>query len=588
MVRLKKWLAFFVTIAMLLSVFCVGVSASDSEFASTGTYLDKDFVLSDNVLVDENFSANTFPTGGIGFKWENKECTLVDSCLNVTSGQMATLTLDNEIVYDGTAGANNKYVLSFDMKFVSTPGKLQYMMRLNGTGNKPISAGDNTNQSSYYLSTTNNSKFANNLSFNSWYTVKYIMTIGETSINTTTEIYSADGSMVSSASDSVSQSNISSFLFVVENDAVFQFDNVKFYEYPDKSAITEPDIPGVQLPASASSYILDESFDDISAYTSNATDSKNNAWGFQGSVSKKMEIVDMTSGRKVMKISSAVSPYFTITPENSISYNSAAGANNTYVLKFGINLTKGSKALSFLDFYYNTSSKVNLINIQPDGRFRNSNNDSYTTTNGEWYTVAAVFTLGNESTTTKMYLLDGNTVKAYSEYVLDDVNSLHHLQFSISEGDIIYLDNLQLYTAGSEIAAAAKPEISVSNIKLGTVSDGEEVSGEVTLSNVAANTPVYCSADFTMTNKKPVAYSPIGIFAAYEKQADDSLKLVNTVIVDLSTATDSDSQTQSYVSASDSPLFTSSSDGSGKYAVKLMVWTDLARLVPINDAEIIE
>ena len=541
--------------------------------------------------INVDFDGASLPANDSKVSWRFKNATQTEdgkfSTPAIGSG-FGTATLANALKYNAEAGASNKYVLSFDINRTDTTGAYVYPVVFNGKNDTDLASG--LSESTYSFAG------AANIAVNTWSHVNVEFELGSAQMTFNIKVYDMLGNMLGTAKEGTFENyNVDTGITDVRfgyTGGNFEFDNIKLYSEKNiviDSRITEIDIPGVPLKDADTDYIMDESFDNFADVKGNSyTDASGNIWGFSSHAAKKMETVIMSSDRKVMKLSNNVSQFFTLQVPTAISYNSEENANNTYVIRFGLKYVGGEDVAGYSTFrtYYKdgeTEKYRDDINILSDGRFRTSVKEVAKTLENKWYSVALVYTFKADGANMIAYVLDGNKVTRFENIDALGMNNLHKIQFSIPNNAVIYLDNLQIYEAGSTIKEAVTPQIEVSNVKFGTASDGEALSGDVSLASVNEGTVVYASAEFAMTNEKP-ADTAVGIFAVYKKDEGNSQTFINSTIVDLSEAMDSDEQKQLYVSKSDSPLFTA--DESGEYIVKLFIWSDMGNLTPLYEAKV--
>lgn len=275
----------------------------------------------------------------------------------------------------------------------------------------------------------------------------------------------------------------------------------------------------------------------------------------------------------------------------AIKYNPEKTAENQYLLKFDFTRTTKTIGLLYpLRIYYggelikdiytavsgNTFS-VGVSNATPNGQSKTilSGIDI-----GEWCTFEILYKFGETAITCDITVYDdsGNvgTLKDYAMNTSKNNSSTGISGFGFcctATGVEVKFDNMECYKYKK---APAMAEVAVSNVKFGNTVEDKEVIGEVNLSNVKKGTNVYCSADFEIKPGYLTNNPPIGIFAVYQNQPENKTKLVNTVLFELNTLT------ESYIPSLSTPLFTAKEDGN--YTVKLFLWSDAENMIPLTEA----
>ena len=535
-----------------------------------------------DIYVNEDFSGDKLPTGdtasGLATWKFNANSSIDDNgSLYLPTSTAEAKTLAQATLKTPVTGEGNKFVLDYDFCYkspITADGVATFFFI---SGNKNALWVDTEPDGTYRLRAggpnSSNTTFIGGNKPQDVLNIRMEITIQEAELKGDITVTNTTTGVVGSLKDfslhgyDATANGITNFYWGYQGFDM-TIDNVKFYKYctaPEPKNIVEAEIPGV--PA-ADKYIVNESFDELSTIANRYKDASGNTWTCPGGTS--IPLVNMTSGRKVMKLADNVS-WMSIVPSSIITYNPEEGANNTYVLKFGVkNLAVKGENSVYNDFIRWVADNNGTDNRVVDGLINFNGNQIRTTNNlivnGEyqWYTIAVVFELGAEKSYATTYVLDGNkTLKGAT--VEAATNNIKYFRIAASALNAAYVDNLQLYAAGSEVAVGEVPELSVSNVKLTT----EE--GDVVLTNVPANTEVTLSAEVSFANEKPVAYIPQGIVAAYKKLSDGSLQLAGADFMDLVYSTYS------------APLFTSDSEG-GEYIVKLYSWKDMNNMVASGTA----
>lgn len=585
------------------------IAPIDKNIDSESLYTDGDFELckESEIHINEDFSSNAAPkTANIGmWKFSSGGYTFDTGAYKANGKATGTLTFNTPLTKSDAVGTTNKYVLSFDVtRLGEGTGDSEFLRTRYNDDNKKdfiIKLSEDKKTYSLYMKYNSQKEIVSGIPVGEFTKLQVVYDLSGDYITMDVSAKNSSGELIGNQlkgcklQDSekiLTTAGIQGLQFTnwaTNDDKTLTesiiYDNIKFYNY---IAITEPEelqIPGVPEKAADEGYIVNEIFGNVNYVNNNNTDAYGNRWSFLSTAAKKMETVAMTSGRKVMKISSAVSASVTIYPRfnsNGILYNDKTGAKNTYVFKFDMKYLP-TKYNELVRLYYTDSNEVsqNIPLIDIIGSMENDvvirmKGNKITTIGDKWYTVAVVFEMGATDSYATTYILDGNMTVKSTTLKLEGINNIKSLRFANNGGNT-YLDNIRMYLAGEETVKGEEPLFSAVDVKLLTA------NGEADLGALPANTDVFVSSSFKSANENPVDYVPYGIFVAFKKLPDGTLDLVNATSVNLENAVSDVLQKMSYTS--DAPLFTSDVAGSA-YVVHSYIWKDMDSIYPCSDIQV--